>query len=149
MILNIYWCTRASDERRTTALVVTRVILQCPLRWQGLWHTWKVQAESKSTGATFLTHLRNNQLRIKQRSVQSSTVSFISTADLSWILLGTCFGCLLPYLYRSLDWFRLIWIIGAGSQIAAILWRFSLSFFLYNDRALPGSKFSARHSSMH
>lgn len=59
----------------TTAVAVTCVILQCPLRWQGPWHTRQVQAESKSTGATFLTHHCNNQLRIQHKGQYKAALS--------------------------------------------------------------------------
>lgn len=72
--LNSDWCTRPSDERKI-ALVVTCVILQCPLQWQGPWHTWQAQAESKPTGATFLIHLHNNQLRIKHNGQYKAALS--------------------------------------------------------------------------
>lgn len=150
MILNSNWCTRASDERRTLALVVTCVILQCPLWWQGPWNTWQAQAESKSTGATFLTHLYNNQQRMKHKGQYKAALSpsFLLLIWAGWgpgLLLGTCFSCLLPSLYQV---FGLIWTVGAGSQNAPILWWLSL-FFLHDDTVQPGFKFSARHSNMH
>lgn len=125
------------------------LVLSCNnTRWQGPWHTRQVQAESKSTEATFLTHLHNNQLRIKHKSQHKAALS-PSFLLLIWAVWGPglfqapVLAASFHISTRSLDWFGLLVL---GDRLHPFFGDSLLSPWWYSTAWLEALSHTFRHT---